>query len=56
MEQCLGRQLQGKSIKPYVKGLGKKPITIARHAYGDIYKDVEMKIPGKRKGRISLYR
>ena len=36
------------SIKPYV-GNWKKPITIARHAYGDIYRDVEMKIPGKGK-------
>ena len=35
-------------IKPYVK-TWKKPITIARHAYGDIYKDVEMKIEGKGK-------
>jgi isocitrate dehydrogenase len=25
----------------------KKPITIARHAYGDIYKDVEYRIKGK---------
>ena len=24
----------------------KKPITIARHAYGDVYKASEMKIPG----------
>ena len=24
----------------------KKPITIARHAYGDVYKNVEMRIPG----------
>ena len=29
-----------------------KPITIARHAYGDIYKDVEMKIEGK--GNVEL--
>ncbi|MBU5487175.1 NADP-dependent isocitrate dehydrogenase [Clostridium sp. MSJ-8] len=36
------------SIKPYVKNWT-KPITIARHAYGDIYRDVEMKIPGKGK-------
>ncbi|WP_338596640.1 NADP-dependent isocitrate dehydrogenase [Clostridium baratii] len=36
------------SIKPFVKNW-KKPITIARHAYGDIYKDVEMKIEGKGK-------
>ena len=32
-----------KGIEPYVK-TWKKPITIARHAYGDIYKNVEMKI------------
>ena len=36
------------SIKPYVRNWT-KPITIARHAYGDIYRDVEMKIPGKGK-------
>ncbi|MGG7324588.1 NADP-dependent isocitrate dehydrogenase [Clostridium baratii] len=36
------------SIKPFVKNWT-KPITIARHAYGDIYKDVEMKIEGKGK-------
>lgn len=35
-------------IKPYVRNW-KKPITIARHAYGDIYKNVEMKIEGKGK-------
>ncbi|MBS7129627.1 MULTISPECIES: NADP-dependent isocitrate dehydrogenase [Clostridium] len=35
-------------IKPYVRNW-KKPITIARHAYGDIYRDVEMKIEGKGK-------
>ena len=34
-----------KGIEPYVKNW-KKPITIARHAYGDVYKGVEMKIPG----------
>lgn len=38
-------------VKPYVK-TWKKPITIARHAYGDIYKDVEMKIEGKGKCEI----
>ena len=36
------------SIKPYVKNWT-KPITIARHAYGDLYRDVEMKIEGKGK-------
>jgi isocitrate dehydrogenase len=36
------------TIKPYVK-TWKKPITIARHAYGDIYRNTEYKIgePGK---------
>lgn len=35
-------------VKPYVR-TWKKPITIARHAYGDIYRNVEMKIEGKGK-------
>ena len=30
-----------KGIEPYVKNW-EKPITIARHAYGDVYKDVEL--------------
>ena len=34
-----------KGVEPYVKNW-KKPITIARHAYGDVYKASEMKIPG----------
>lgn len=34
-----------KGIEPYVKSW-KKPITVARHAYGDIYKATEMRIPG----------
>ena len=38
-------------IVPYVKNWT-KPITIARHAYGDVYKNAEMKIPGK--GRAEL--
>ena len=33
-----------KGIEPNVK-TWKKPITIARHAYGDVYRGVEMKIP-----------
>lgn len=33
-----------KGIEPVVK-CWKKPITIARHAYGDIYRNVEMRIP-----------
>ena len=37
-----------KGIEPYVRSW-KKPITMARHAYGDIYKNSEIKIdvPGK---------
>ena len=35
-----------KGIDPYVK-TWKKPITIARHAYGDVYKAVEEKVAGK---------
>ncbi len=40
-----------KGIEPYVS-TWKKPITIARHAYGDVYKGVEMKIPGAGKAEI----
>ena len=34
-----------KGIEPNVRSW-KKPITIARHAYGDVYKNAEMVIPG----------
>ena len=34
-----------KGIEPCVKNW-KKPITIARHAYGDVYKSVEIDVPG----------
>jgi isocitrate dehydrogenase len=40
-----------KNIKPFVKTWD-KPITIARHAYGDIYKGVEMKINTKGKAEL----
>lgn len=40
-----------KGIEPCVRNW-KKPITIARHAYGDVYKATEMKIPCK--GRAEL--
>ncbi len=40
-----------KGIEPTVK-TWKKPITIARHAYGDVYKAVEMKIPGAGKAEL----
>lgn len=35
-----------KGIEPCVKNW-EKPITLARHAYGDVYKNVEIKVPGK---------
>ena len=40
-----------KGIEPCVKNW-KKPITIARHAYGDVYKNVEMQIPGPGKAEL----
>ena len=40
-----------KGIEPYVK-TWKKPITLARHAYGDVYKASEMQIPGP--GKVEL--
>lgn len=40
-----------KGISPLVKSW-QKPITIARHAYGDVYKNTEMKIPGA--GKVEL--
>ena len=39
------------SIKPHVKNW-ERPITIARHAYGDIYKNIEMKIEEKGKAEL----
>jgi len=39
------------SIKPFVK-TWIKPITIARHAYGDIYKNVEYRVKGKGKAEL----
>ena len=43
--------IQVKGIDPCVKNW-EKPITLARHAYGDVYKNVEIKTPGK--GRAEL--
>lgn len=40
-----------KGIVPYVKNWT-KPITIARHAYGDVYKNTEMKIAGPGKAEL----
>lgn len=39
------------NVKPFVKPWT-KPISIARHAYGDIYKNVEMQIPGPGKAEL----
>ena len=40
-----------KGIEPCVKNW-KKPITIARHAYGDVYENTEIKVPGP--GKVEL--
>ncbi len=40
-----------KGIVPYVKNWT-KPITIARHAYGDVYKNAEIKISGRGKAEL----
>ena len=40
-----------KGIEPNVK-TWRKPITLARHAYGDVYKDTEMKIDGPGKAEL----
>ncbi|MFR2719435.1 MAG: NADP-dependent isocitrate dehydrogenase [Ruminococcus sp.] len=40
-----------KGIEPCVRNW-KKPITLARHAYGDVYKNTEMKVPGP--GKVEL--
>ena len=40
-----------KGIEPNVKSWS-KPITIARHAYGDVYKNTEMIIPGAGKAEL----
>ena len=40
-----------KGVEPYVKNWV-KPITIARHAYGDVYKATEMKVEGPGKAEL----
>ena len=40
-----------KGIEPGVRSW-KKPITLARHAYGDVYKNAELRIPGP--GKVEL--
>ena len=43
--------IQVKGIEPCVKNW-KKPITLARHAYGDVYKNTEIKVPGAGKAEL----
>ena len=38
-------------LQPYIR-TWKKPITIARHAYGDVYKDVEYRVTGPGKAEL----
>ena len=40
-----------RGIEPYVKNWS-KPITIARHAYGDVYKNTEIKVSGSGKAEL----
>ena len=40
-----------KGIEPCVKNW-EKPITLARHAYGDVYKNVEIKVPSAGKAEL----
>jgi isocitrate dehydrogenase len=40
-----------KGITPYIANW-KKPITIARHAYGDVYRNVEMTVPAGAKAEL----
>ena len=40
-----------KGIEPCVRNW-EKPITLARHAYGDVYKNVEIKVPGAGKAEL----
>ena len=40
-----------RGIEPNVR-TWKKPITIARHAYGDVYKNAEIVVPGKGKAEL----
>ena len=43
--------IQVNGVHPTVR-TWKKPITIARHAYGDVYKNAEMRVPGAGKAEL----
>lgn len=42
-----------RGIEPQVRSW-KRPITIARHAYGDVYKNAEIRVPGAGKAKLVL--
>ena len=42
-----------RGIEPQVRSW-KRPITIARHAYGDVYKNAEIRVPGTGKAELVL--
>ncbi len=48
---CFRAPIVVKGIEPCVRNW-EKPITLARHAYGDVYKNAEMKIPGPGKAEL----
>ena len=45
------RPIIAPGIEPYIP-TWKRPITIARHAYGDVYKNVEMQVPANAKAEL----
>ncbi len=47
------KPILAKNIKPFVS-TWKKPIIIGRHAYGDVYNNTEMRIPGPGKAEITF--
>lgn len=42
-----------KGIEPYVKNW-KKPITVARHAFGDVYRNAEIRVRDKGEGELRI--
>ena len=48
---CFRTPIVVKGIQPVVRNW-ERPITIARHAYGDVYKNVEIRVPGA--GKVEL--
>lgn len=50
---CFRAPIMVRGISPVVK-TWKEPITIARHAYGDVYKDTEFRVPEKGRATLSF--